>query len=101
MIQEDLNVTDGVSGLGDGVKYKPSKFANATVFDVDFNMVMRPSLVKHPRHRYSKYFLDENLSNQIRDYATQNPKECIVLRCQKSGKMVYFKKPDRREDNGA
>ncbi|QIG66042.1 hypothetical protein phiOC_p400 [Ochrobactrum phage vB_OspM_OC] len=93
MLKEDIVTTDSSAGLNDGVRYKRSKFANATVFDVDFNLVMRPELVKHPRHRYSRYFIDENLSNEIRGFAKDNPKETIVLRCIKSGRMVYFKKP--------
>ena len=92
ILTEEIVTTDSSAGLNDGVRYKRSKFANATVFDVDFNLVMRPELQKHPRHRYKRYFIDENLSNEIRNYSKENPKEDIILRCSKSGRMCYFKR---------
>lgn len=93
MLAEEIVTTGAIAGLNDGVSYTKKKFANATIFDVDFNMVFRPNTMKHPRKRYKQYFLDEDFSNTIRDYSKENPKEPIILRCNKTGKMVYFKKP--------
>lgn len=94
MLLAEMNTTGAIAGLNDGITFKRKKFANATVFDVDFNLVFRPNMMKHPRKKYKQYFLDEKISNEIRDFSKGNPKESIILRCNKTGRMVYFKKGD-------
>jgi len=70
---------------------KRKKFANATVFEVDTERYMRARLGKKKYVRYEKYVGNDEIGEDIRNFAINNPKEPIILQDKTSGYMMYLR----------
>jgi len=83
---------DGDPPVGNLAMLKRSRFAGCTVFDVDYDKVMRCRYGKRKFERYSRSLGDDDVAQQIREYCLNNPKESIILRDEKTGEMIYYRK---------
>lgn len=87
-ITEELaNTTSGIAS-----PESPNSFAGARVFDVDFETVWGARFGKKHRSRYKKYIDEEKFGTDIKDFCKTNPKKSVILRDQKTGQMVYFRR---------
>lgn len=73
--------------------YKPSEFMGHKVFDVPTEKYMRSKNGKKKYSRYEKYVGSDEIGETIRMYGRKNPKKGIILRDEKSGSMIFLRKP--------
>lgn len=71
---------------------KMPKFQNAPIFEVDSKMMYSIRSAKKPGAKWSQYF-DDKISpgSDMKAYARSNPGQPIIIRCDKTGAMQYFK----------
>lgn len=100
-----------IAGIGVGPKGEPGiplprkkrwekndTFANADVFDVELEDVMKLPGPKLPHERFAKYVgTDPEQGEALRQHARKNWKRDIVLRDNKTGVMTFLR---RRKPNG-
>jgi hypothetical protein len=72
-------------------KKKRKKFAGAIVFEVDTDRYMKARLGKRKYVRYEKYVGNDEIGEEIRQYALCHPKESIILQDKTSGYMMYLR----------
>lgn len=101
--EESLSVGGGgIAGLGvenpnlpnqaePPMKKKRKKFAGATVFEVDSDRYMRARLGKKKYVKYEKYVGNDEVGEEIRLFARENPNEAIILQDNSSGYMMYLR----------
>lgn len=70
---------------------KRKKFAGATVFEVDTNRYMNARLGKKKYVKYEKYVGNDEVGEEIRKFARENPKDAIILQDSTSGYMMYLR----------
>lgn len=93
IIEEIANVVGSAPGHIAGVSDQSApRFANARVFDVDSDKVMKSRFGKKDRDRWRKYVDEDDEGEEIRQYAKKNPKDSIILKDRATGAMVYLRK---------
>jgi len=101
---EDVGLSTGggmIAGLGvenpnlpnqaEPGKKKRKKFAGATVFEVDYDRYMKARLGKRKYVKYEKYVGNDEIGEEIRQFALKYPKEGIILQDTSSGYMMYLR----------
>lgn len=103
LLENGLSVGGGqIAGLGvdnpelpnqaePPMKKKRKKFAGATVFEVDSDRYMKARLGKKKYVKYEKYVGNDDIGEEIRRFARENPKEAIILQDNASGYMMYLR----------
>lgn len=75
---------------------KPSRrhsFAGMDVFDVEPEQWQKSLMGGKPKyHKYAPYVGEDEVGEEIRNYARSNPTKKIVLRNSKTGSMVFLRK---------
>lgn len=66
-------------------------FAGSRVFDVDSKTFDKCRFCKLPNKHYAKYLENDEISNEVREYARKKPKSKIILRDAKTGLMTYLR----------
>lgn len=94
-LEEDAigTTTGAMQGYSKPLPYKPDEFMNSRIFDVDTGTFMKSRYGKKKKSTYKRYIGDNELSMKIREYASQNPSKGVLLRDEKTGSMVWIKKP--------
>lgn len=64
---------------------------NFKIFHVDPATFIQAKKGKSRYERYSKYVGSAKLGEQIREYAINNPKMPVILKCEKSGQLCFLK----------
>lgn len=92
ILKEEIANTS--SGENIATYAKPNSFfARHPVFDVDAHTYSKCIHGKKPYSRWAKYVDVENhLGKGIREYAKKNPKHKIILKDEKTDKMIYIKR---------
>jgi hypothetical protein len=67
------------------------KFAGKEVFVVNSNSFHKAKLGKKKFEHYSSYVGKDEIGEQIREYARNNPEEPIILEDEITGAMVYLR----------
>ena len=75
------------------VPYRPKKFMGMRVFDVPTERYVKSKNGKRKYTRYERYVGSDEVGEEIRQYGRQNPKSGIILRDEKSGSMIFLRKP--------
>lgn len=78
----------------DNRKKKKDKFAGHKVFEVDGETFAKSVKGKPKFARYKNYMSMEdfpNVGEEIREYAKRNPSKAIILKDNRSGRMLYLK----------
>lgn len=73
--------------------YKPDKFMGMKVFDVPTERYMKSKDGKRKYTKYERYVGSDEIGEEIRQYGRKNPKSGIILRDDKSGSMIFLRKP--------
>jgi hypothetical protein len=76
-----------VAGLNDGIR-----FAGAKVFEVEHDKMWKSRFGKKKYDRYARYVGEDEVGDEIRQYARANPKEDIVLKDSKTGAMMFLRR---------
>lgn len=95
-LKEDMGLSTGAgiasvdAPLGQGIA-KRNKFAGIDVFDIDESSFHRCRLGKLKFKRWKNFVGEEAAGNAIREYANKNWNKPIILRCEKSGAMLFVR----------
>lgn len=73
--------------------YKPSEFMGHRIFDVPTERYMKSKNGKKKYARYERYVGTDEIGEEIRDYGRNNPGKGIILRDEKSGSMIFLRRP--------
>lgn len=101
MYQDELetlteNVTTGAvqaPSFPIDMPYKPDQFMGNKVFDVPTERYMKSKDGKRKYTKYERYVGSDEIGEEIRQYGRNNPKSGIILRDEKSGSMIFLRKP--------
>jgi hypothetical protein len=74
-----------------GNPMRRKKFAGKEVFVVNSNSFNKAKLGKKKFEHYSSYVGKDEIGEQIREYAKNNPDEPIILEDETTGAMVYLR----------
>ena len=78
--------------MGKMLRRKPPKlFGGKAVFRVNSEAYHRAIMGKKKYKHYASYVGKDEIGEEIRQYAAQNPDEPIILEDERTGAMVYLK----------
>lgn len=76
-------------------KSTPKPFAGHKVFQVNSTVYNRSLLGKTTRKWWSTFVGNDEVGQQIKEFATQNPNKAIIIQDELTGAMVYLRHPKR------
>jgi len=98
-IREEGTAVSSVAGLtgeppGPRNRTKPlkrKKFNGCEVFTIPSESYSRCASAKMKSERFAKYIQDEEIGNDVREYARLNPSKSIIIEDEVTGAMTYLK----------
>lgn len=91
MLAEDAAANATVGGHIAGINSNDS-FAGTKVFQVDHETQWKSRFGKPKWARYKNYVGEDEVGDEIRQYAKKHPKSNIILQNSKTGAMMYFRR---------